>query len=75
MQIQQLHALQKAILHALSCTISNISNATLTPSAGPLHLWKKFADGFNIDDDMQDAVAEELRGSMAWQRAYPHRTA
>ena len=74
-EIKQPDALRKAILPALSYAIPNISNAALIPYASPLHLWKRFADGFNISDDMQDAVAEELSSSLAWQRSYLHRTA
>ncbi|KAF8531371.1 IucC family-domain-containing protein [Gautieria morchelliformis] len=51
-----------------SWIISGTTHASLTLTPGPLHLWKKFADAINIDEDMQEAVAEELRSSVAWQQ-------
>jgi hypothetical protein len=53
---------------ALSQVVSETEHLSLSPTPGPLHLWKQFADGFNINEDMQESVAEELRSSVAWQR-------
>ena len=51
---------------ALSQVVS--AHMSLLPTLGPLHLWKQFANAFDIDSDIQEAVAEELRSSITWQR-------
>ncbi|KAF8506287.1 IucC family-domain-containing protein [Hysterangium stoloniferum] len=59
-------ALEQHIFDALR-VISPISTRLIN-SAGPLHLWKKFADDYGINEDLQESVAEELRSSVAWQQ-------
>jgi hypothetical protein len=48
----------------------NSGLGTLILTHGPLHLWKKFANQYNVDEGLQEAITEELRSSMVWQRTF-----
>ncbi|KIJ27922.1 hypothetical protein M422DRAFT_37526 [Sphaerobolus stellatus SS14] len=63
--------LEDSALEALQTVVPQVS--ALRSIAGPLYLWRKFADSYGIDEELYDSVTEELRSSVVWQEySYGH---